>query len=192
MLMVNLAISDLGIFTTQGPLMFINAFASPFWMWGSFMCRLYGCLGGIFGVCSLMTLTFIAYDRYQVICFGLEGKRMTSTRSLMIILFCWTYSTLTCIPPFFGWGSYKLEGLFQTCSYEYLSDDYTEKSFVLFAFVFSYVVPLSFVLFFYKKIIISVFFTEAAFKRAQTKLMNASNLPHSRKVQYKYSTTLQS
>ena len=139
-------------------------------------------LGGVFGTCSLMTLTFIAYDRYQVICFGLEGKRMTPLKSFLVISFCWIYSTLTCIPPFFGWGSYKLEGLFQTCSYDYLSDDWSEKSFVLFAFVFSYVIPLSFNLYFYEKIIVAVFFNEAAYKRAQTKLMNVSNMTHSPKV----------
>ncbi len=50
MFIVNLAISDSGIMLTQGPLMFINAFSSKYWMWGSFVCRLYGCLGGIFGM----------------------------------------------------------------------------------------------------------------------------------------------
>ena len=49
MFMVNLAISDLGIFCSQGPLMFINAFASDFWMYGTLWCKLYGCTGGIFG-----------------------------------------------------------------------------------------------------------------------------------------------
>ena len=49
MFIVNLAISDVGIMLTQGPLMFINAFTSDFWMWGSMLCKIYGCLGGIFG-----------------------------------------------------------------------------------------------------------------------------------------------
>ena len=49
MFILNLAVSDVGIMLTQGPLMFINAFASDFWMWGSLMCRIYGALGGIFG-----------------------------------------------------------------------------------------------------------------------------------------------
>ena len=180
--MINLAISDLGIFTTQGPLMFINAFASPFWLYGSFMCKLYGCLGGIFGACSLMTLTFIAYDRYQVICFGLDGRRMTLVKSYIVISFCWIYSTLVCVPPFFGWGRYTLEGLFMTCSYEYLSDGWNERSFILVTFIFTYVIPISFNLYFYQKIIVAIFFTEAAFKRAQTKLMNARNLPINRHV----------
>ena len=182
MLMVNLAISDLGIFVTQGPLMFINVLASPFWMWGSTMCRLYGCTGGIFGTVSIMTLVFIAYDRYQVICFGLGGKRMTPLRSFLFLLFIWTYSIAVCVPPYFGWGAYKLEGLYLTCSYEYLSDDWNPKSFLLFAFIFNYCVPLGAIIFFYEKIIVAIFFTEAAFKRAQTKLMDAANPPVDSKV----------
>ena len=49
MFIINLAVSDVGIMLTQGPLMFINAFTSDFWMWGSMLCKIYGCLGGIFG-----------------------------------------------------------------------------------------------------------------------------------------------
>ena len=49
MFVVNLALSDCGIMLTQGPLMFINAFYDNHWMWGSFLCKLYGCTGGIFG-----------------------------------------------------------------------------------------------------------------------------------------------
>lgn len=49
MFIVNLAVSDAGIFLTQGPLMFINSFSSRFWMWGAAMCKLYGFLGAVFG-----------------------------------------------------------------------------------------------------------------------------------------------
>ena len=69
-----------------------------------------------------------------------------------------------------------------TCSYEYLSDGWNERSFILVTFIFTYVIPISFNLYFYQKIIVAIFFTEAAFKRAQTKLMNARNLPINRHV----------
>ena len=49
MFIINLALSDMGIMLTQGPLMFINAFYSDYWMWGSLLCKIYGCTGGIFG-----------------------------------------------------------------------------------------------------------------------------------------------
>ena len=133
MLMVNLAISDLCIFCSQGPLMFINAFASDFWMYGTLWCQLYGCTGGIFGnffplpiyllyiymvqcnltfagTCSIITLVFIAYDRYHVIVYGIAhaDQRITTRKAALIITFIWIYSVVACIPPFFGWGGYKL------------------------------------------------------------------------------------
>ena len=49
MFIINLALADMGVMLTQGPLMFINAFTSDYWMWGSLLCKLYGCTGGIFG-----------------------------------------------------------------------------------------------------------------------------------------------
>ncbi len=49
MFIVNLALSDLLMMTTQGLPVVINAFASDVWMWGATICRVYACIGGIFG-----------------------------------------------------------------------------------------------------------------------------------------------
>ena len=175
MFIVNLAISDSGIMFSQGPLMFINAFNSDFWMWGPFVCRLYGCLGGIFGVVSIMTMVVIGYDRFNVIVKGFKGTKITHPLALLIILAIWGYATASCIPPFFGWGGYMLEGLFITCSYDYLSDDWNHKSFILYAFVFNYCLPVTLVLFFYSQIVKAVVAHEAALK-AQAKKMNVDSL----------------
>ena len=47
--MVNLAISDLLMFTTHCPLVLFNALLSDFWMWGPLGCKLYACSGAISG-----------------------------------------------------------------------------------------------------------------------------------------------
>ena len=46
---VNLAFSDLCMITTQGLPCSINIFFSDYWMFGALFCRIYACLGGIFG-----------------------------------------------------------------------------------------------------------------------------------------------
>jgi hypothetical protein len=46
---VNLALSDLLMMSTQGLPVAINAFMSQHFMYSSAMCRIYGCIGGIFG-----------------------------------------------------------------------------------------------------------------------------------------------
>ena len=122
-----------------------------------------------------MTMVVIGYDRYNVIVKGFKGTKITHPLALLIILAIWGYSTASCIPPFFGWGGYMLEGLFITCSYDYLSDDWNHKSFILYAFIFNYCVPVTFVIFFYSQIVKAVVSHEAALK-AQAKKMNVDSL----------------
>ncbi len=112
MFIINLAISDMGIMLTQGPLMFINAFSSDYWMWGSLICKIYGCLGGIFGTVSIMSMVVIGYDRYNVIVKGFSGTKITPTIAFFAVLGVWIYSVGACVPPFLGWGGYML-GKFQ-------------------------------------------------------------------------------
>ena len=108
MLFVNLAFSDLAIITCKGPLMVINAFTSRFWLYGVFMCKLYGCLGGVFGTCSLVTLVFIGYDRYLLVCYGTTNSKMNWCRVLCVLIFIWGYSIGASIGPFYGWGKYTM------------------------------------------------------------------------------------
>ena len=46
---VNLAFSDMMMMTTQSLPVALNAFASDKWMYGPLMCKVYACVGGIFG-----------------------------------------------------------------------------------------------------------------------------------------------
>ena len=137
---VNLAFSDLCMMTTQALPVSINAFVQDVWMYGPLMCKVYACIGGIFGkfcylkitrtlqyymtqfwkskhvhfigTCSLLTMVCIGYDRYNVIVKGMAGTRITYGMAILMILCIWIYSTLICIPPFLGWGGYAL-GKFQ-------------------------------------------------------------------------------
>ena len=105
---VNLAFSDLCMMTSMGFPVVINAFASDIWMWGALACRIYGCLGGIFGTVSIVTLVVIGYDRYNVIVCGFNGVKITYTKAIVVIILVWTYGILGCCPPFWGWGGYAL------------------------------------------------------------------------------------
>ena len=67
------------------------------------------------------------------------------------------------------------EGLFVTCSYDYLSQDWNRKSFLLYAFIGNYCVPMAALIFFYFQIVRAVIIHEAALK-AQAKKMNVSSL----------------
>ena len=94
--------------TSQSMPVVINTFVSDYWIYGPTACRVYGCLGGIFGTVSIVTMVVIGYDRFNVIVCGFKGVKITFTNALAILLFVWLYGIIGSIPPFFGWGDYAL------------------------------------------------------------------------------------
>jgi len=175
MFIVNLAFSDLCMITTQGLPVGIGIFISRYWAFGVLACRLYGCLGAIFGTCSLMTMILIGYDRYNVIVKGFAGVKITPGKAFIMILTTWVYCVGVCTPPFFGWGAYAAEGLLVTCGYDYLKQDWNRKSFMLYAFIGNYLLPLLCIIGFYSQITKAVVSHEAGM-RAQAKKMNVESL----------------
>lgn len=84
MFVVNLAFSDLCMMITQAPLFIYNSFSGGVWLFGPFLCELYACTGGVFGLCSICTMAAISYDRYNVIVNGMNGTRMTFGKSFYV------------------------------------------------------------------------------------------------------------
>jgi len=175
MFVVNLAVSDLIMMTTQGLPVTINAFSQRYWMWGNTGCAVYGAVGATCGTCSIMTMVVIGYDRYNVIVKGFSGTKITSGMAFIILIVVWAYSVGCCIPPFLGWGSYSPEGLLVTCSYDYLTQDLNRKSYMAYAFIFNYTCPVIMIIIFYSQIVKAVVAHEAAL-RAQAKKMNVDSL----------------
>jgi r-opsin len=62
-----------------------------------------------------------------------------------------------------------------TCSYDYLSEDWNHKSFILYAFICNYCIPMTAVIFFYTQIVKAVVSHEAALKKQAAK-MNVESL----------------
>lgn len=79
------------------------------------------------------------------------------------------------IASYLGCFLISAEGLLVTCSYDYLTEDWSHKSFVLYAFIGNYLIPMSIVIFFYSQIVKAVVSHEAALK-AQAKKMNVESL----------------
>lgn len=72
-------------------------------------CELYAFCGALFGICSMITLTVIALDRYFVITRPLTSIGMMSRRrALLILMGAWTYSLGWSLPPFFGWSENRI------------------------------------------------------------------------------------
>ena len=63
----------------------------------------------------------IGYDRYNIICKGLDAKHMTWSGAFLCILCIWIYCVAVSVPPFFGWGGYAL-GMNNTNQKMYVGD----------------------------------------------------------------------
>lgn len=176
LLVVNLAIADFCMMMSQGPFFVINTFYSRWWYWGNFACEMYAFLGSVFGIAAIFTMAGIGYDRYMVITNSIGGPRLTNGKALIIILFIWAYSIGISIPPLLKvWGGFGPEGLLTTCSFDYLTETYENKTYCLFLFIMAYVVPLLILIFTYSKIVGAVFSHEKTL-REQAKKMNVDSL----------------
>lgn len=59
-----------------------------------------------------------------------------------------------------------------TCTYEYVTDEWNPRSFILFAFVFSYCLPLIVLTVYYSRILGAAYSSDSALSRAKVKLAN--------------------
>ncbi|CAH1403579.1 unnamed protein product [Nezara viridula] len=174
LLVVNLAFSDFLMMVCMSPAMVINCYHET-WVLGPLMCELYAMFGSLFGCASIWTMTMIALDRYNVIVKGLSAKPMTNKTAMLRILFIWAFSLAWTIAPFFGWNRYVPEGNMTACGTDYLSKDWTSRSYILVYSVFVYFAPLLTIIYSYFFIVQAVSAHEKAM-REQAKKMNVASL----------------
>ncbi|KAK8381800.1 hypothetical protein O3P69_015071 [Scylla paramamosain] len=175
MLVVNLALSDLIMLTTNFPFFTYNCFAGGMWSFSASYCTIYAALGAVTGVCSIWSLCMISYDRFNVICNGFNGPKLTQSKATAMCLFCWAMSVGWCLPPFFGWGGYSLEGIMTSCSFDYLTQDLSTITYNMCIFFFDFLFPAIVIVFSYFFIVKAIFAHEKAM-REQAKKMNVTNL----------------
>lgn len=175
LLIVNLALSDLIMLTTNFPVFAYNCFSGGRWMFSATYCELYACLGAITGVCSIWTLAMISWDRYNIICNGFNGPKLTMGKAMGMCAFCWMMAIGWALPPFFGWGKYIPEGILDSCSYDYLTMDFNTRSYNMAIFAFDFFIPALLIIFSYVFIVKAIYAHEQAM-RAQAKKMNVTNL----------------
>merc|ERR1712168_449290 len=160
---------------TNAPVFIYNSFNDGQWSFSIEYCALYAALGAVTGVTSIYTLVCISFDRYNIICNGFNGPKLTKGKATMMALICWGMSILTSSPPFFGWGGYTMEGIMTSCSFDYLSQDIGTITYNLFMFIFNYCVPLLIIIGSYAMIVKAIWAHEEAM-RAQAAKMNVKSL----------------
>merc|ERR1712142_565268 len=174
-LVVNLCLSDLIMMTTNCPIFIYNCFNGGVWSVAHTYCDIYACLGAVTGVCSIWTLAMISADRFNIICNGFSGPKLTKGKAASMCLVAWIVSIGVAICPLFGWGGYGPEGILTSCSFDYLSQDISTITYNLFMIIFDYCCPLMVILGSYAMIVKAISAHESAM-RAQAAKMNVKSL----------------
>lgn len=85
-------------------------------------------------------------------------KKPTRCWAYVTVLLTWLYSSVLAGLPLLGVGKYVPEGYLTSCSFDYLSQDWETRTFILSFFVAAWVCPLSFSTFAYSAIIRAVIY----------------------------------
>uniref|UniRef100_A0A8D9EIQ1 Opsin, blue-sensitive n=2 Tax=Cacopsylla melanoneura TaxID=428564 RepID=A0A8D9EIQ1_9HEMI len=171
----NQALLDLCMMINM-PMLVLNSFHQRIVGW-ELGCDIYGLFGSIAGFGSAMNNAVIAYDRYRTIAFPIDG-RLSMGKAFILMCFVWAWAlpfSLTPMKSIDLWGKYVPEGFLTTCSFDYLTDDDTTRSFVATIFVWAYVIPLLLIVFFYIQLLGHVRGHERMLKE-QAKKMNVKSL----------------
>ncbi|GIY46040.1 visual pigment-like receptor peropsin [Caerostris extrusa] len=91
LLLINLAVSDLGLIVLGFPFSASSSFAGR-WLFGDGGCQWYAFMGFLFGSAHIGTLALLALDRYLIACrISLRGK-LTYRRYCQMLAAIWGYS----------------------------------------------------------------------------------------------------
>ncbi|XP_075993410.1 melanopsin-A-like [Genypterus blacodes] len=149
MFIINLAVTDLLMCVTQAPIFFTTSLHKR-WIFGEKGCEVYAFCGALFGICSMITLTVIAVDRYFVITRPLTSIGVLSRkRAFLILTAAWVYSLGWSLPPFFGWSAYVPEGLLTSCTWDYMTFTPSVRAYTMLLFIFVFFLPLFIIIYCY-------------------------------------------
>ncbi|XP_015608081.1 opsin, ultraviolet-sensitive [Cephus cinctus] len=173
MFVVNLAICDF-FMMIKTPIFIYNSFNTGFAL-GNLGCQIFAFIGSLSGIGASITNAAIAYDRYSTIARPLDGK-LSRGQVMLFIILIWSYVLPWGLMPLMGvWGRFVPEGFLTSCSFDYLTDSSETRYFVATIFTFSYVIPMSLIIFYYCQIVSHVVNHEKAL-REQAKKMNVESL----------------
>jgi len=170
---VNLAICDF-IMMLKTPIFIYQSFTRGFTL-GWLGCQIFSVMGVLSGIGASATNVCIAYDRYNTIAKPFDG-RLTNTKAGLMLFMVWGYTIPWAIMPLTEmWGKFAPEGFLTACTFDYLTTTFDNKLFVAVLFTFSYVMPMSLIIYFYSQIVSHVVNHEKALKE-QARKMNVETL----------------
>merc|ERR1711928_121073 len=106
---------------------------------------------------------------------GFSGAPLTFSKVSMILIINYIWSIGWAVAPLVGFGGYGLDGILGTCSYDYVTQTFTNQISILLLCITNYLIPLVIILWAYYGIVQAVFKHEDEL-RQQAKKMNVASL----------------
>ena len=117
MLIENLAFTDVFMASLHMPFWIISLRHGR-WIFGHVLCQMVGLTQLLFGICSLFTMTGIAFNRYfNIVRRNLYLKYFSTKRTTyLLIAFAWLGPLAATTPQLYGWGKIEYHVLFADCT----------------------------------------------------------------------------
>lgn len=108
------------------------------------------------GLVSLCTLALLAYERYNVVCKPRAGLKLSMRRSVIGLLFVWTFCLFWAVAPLFGWSSYGPEGVQTSCSLAWEEKTWSNYSYLILYTLVCFIFPVTVIIYCYSKVLKSM------------------------------------
>ncbi|UJR36472.1 hypothetical protein I4U23_029196 [Adineta vaga] len=144
-LLINLAVTDLGLLVTNNTLHVIASF-NEYWPFGQIGCNFYAFTGGLCGLTSIATMAAIALTRLMAVIDPFSSLKLTTQFTFKCIVCSWMYGLIWMIGPLFGWNRFVFEGFGTSCTFDYVSKDRWNRSFMLVLIIGGFLIPLTIII----------------------------------------------
>ncbi|XP_055876115.1 rhodopsin, GQ-coupled-like [Biomphalaria glabrata] len=153
---INLTVADMFMSSIDFPILSAMSF-NGCWMLGLTGCQIYGVSSAISSLVSINTLAMISFDRYIVVVHRLSPlHRLAKSTTGTIIVTIWILSIIWSVLPLTGIGSYRLEGMGTSCTFNYVDRRPPHLWYFLTLVAFNFFIPLGLIIFSYWRILISI------------------------------------
>ncbi|ESO95664.1 hypothetical protein LOTGIDRAFT_116468, partial [Lottia gigantea] len=151
-LIINLAIADIGISFSGYPLTTISGFYGQ-WIFSDVACTITGFISFLLSLGSMNTLMCISIYRYIMICRP-ENRKYLNDRNTKRVLICiWTHALTWTGLPLLGWGGYALEPFGTSCSLDWANGEYRNVTYLVCTIIVCYIIHVIVIGYCYKHVI---------------------------------------
>uniref|UniRef100_H2Z431 G-protein coupled receptors family 1 profile domain-containing protein n=1 Tax=Ciona savignyi TaxID=51511 RepID=H2Z431_CIOSA len=154
-IIVNLAVADLTCSVVGGLLGVLNNGAGYYFL-GKSVCIFEGYVMSVTGVCGILSITVMAFERYFVVCKPFGQTNLKWSHAITGIVFTWTWSVIWHTPGLFFWNGYEPEGFGTSCAPNWFSQQKSERIFIFAYFAFCFLTPLTIIFACYLKLILFI------------------------------------